>query len=157
MEQRNGQTKTEYLHTTKVHSWLVLGAVLVLLTVFLLWMFTGNMLDLQRVKVFSTEEGVYGYVSAESGRPALLRKGMEVSFENEGVGTITHVDQYVYTYAELAERYHPTVVDQMEADRFGILFSIDTETSFPADTVLDAWVIMDEITPFQLWITGASQ
>lgn len=155
MEQITPEKKKEYLHTTTVPSWLILSAVLVLLSVFIFWAFTGNMLQLQKIKIITVENGTYGYVNIANGQPAKLRKQMEVVFYDGGKGTIQQVDHYVYTLDELTELFGSSLVNQLDAGNLNVLFLIEADHTPTPDSVQDGWVIMGEIKPIHLWFSGA--
>lgn len=144
----------EYIHTTSVHTWLILCAVFVLLAVFILWMFTGNMLELENIKVFCTEDGVYGYISVRSGEPAKLREDMEVVFDDGGTGFVKSIDQYVYTQEEMQEMLGGSLANQIAVSDLGILITIETAADFDVSTVRNGWVVLDEVRPFKLWFAG---
>lgn len=154
MEHMISDKRKDYLRTTTVKSWLILLAVLIMLLVFILWAFVGNMLELQHVKVISTGDGVYGYVDLAYGEPASLGKGMEIVLGDGTKGTIHKIDHYVYTLEELLEKFDTSLVSQLDPGNFSILFEIETSDTVGADTVQDGWVVMGEIRPITLWFAG---
>lgn len=155
MDQLTPEKKKEYLHTTTVHSWLIISAILILLAVFLLWSFTGNMLEFQKIKVINSEDGVYGCIDIAYGQPAKLKKGMEIVFDDGRKGIIQQVDHYVYTSDELTNIFGSSLVNQLDAGKLNVLLSIETNDEIVFDSVQDGWVIMGEIKPIHLWFSGA--
>lgn len=146
--------RKEYLRTTKVSSWLVISAVLILLVVFIVWAFIGNMLELQRIKVISGEDGIYGYVDVAYADPAKLKKGMEIVLADGGKGTIGQIDHYVYTLEEIRGMYDASLLSQLDAGEYGLIFSIEIQESEGMSEIQDGWIIVDEIKPVSLWFAG---
>lgn len=148
------EKRKEYLRTTKVSSWLVISAVLILLMVFIAWAFIGNMLELQRIKVICSEDGSYGYVDVAYADTSKLKMGMEVVLADGRKGTIGQVDHYVYTLEEMRSMFDASLLSQMDAGEYGVIFSIETPESEGASAIQDGWIIMDEIKPIALWFAG---
>ena len=142
----------DYLKTTTISGWIVLSAVFALLVVLIAWAYTGRMLDLQEVMIFSTEDEVYGCLSTNSGQPGKLKSGMEVFFKDNGSGVIGAVDHYVYT----AEEIKDSIGSFLDEDSGGyyIKFSIDTDDAPEAYTTQEGWVVLDEVRPVDYWIMG---
>lgn len=140
----------EYLKTTTVSGWIILGAVLSLLVVLIAWAYAGRMLELQDVMIISTEDEVYGCISSNRGRPAQLRPGMEVFFDDNGSGVIRKVDHYVYTAEEFKEAFGTLPYEDTGA--FYVRFFIDTDDAPRAYTTQKGWVVLGKVRPIDYWI-----
>lgn len=148
------EKRKEYLRTTKVSSWLVISAVLILLVVFIAWAFIGNMLELQRIKVISSEDGIFGYVNLAYTEPAKLKKGMEIVLADGRKGTSGRIDHYVYSLEEMRSMLDAAQLSQMDVGEYGVIFPIELQESEDTPAVQDGWIILGEIKPVSLWLAG---
>lgn len=141
----------EYLKTTRPRGWILLCSVVLLMLVFIFWISTDRVLDIQKISLIATEEGVYGCIEISHVQEGTLHSGLTVVINKEYTGSVSEIDHMPYNPQELEEKFGAAVVRQLDLSEYCMLLSIDTDAELIPATVKAGWLVIGEVRPIHLW------
>lgn len=146
-----------YIQVTTPKVWLLLAALLLLLLVFLIWCFTGNLLTTTKCSGIYNEGVIYAYVPIENA--SQLNEGLNAHNqlgENTVVGTITEVSQAPLSQSQAAKILgSQELAAAVVPSAGGVQVKIecqDTKEQLGTNVLSNVEIILSDIRPIDLFL-----
>lgn len=151
----------EYVSTTDVKGWLILVALLVLISGFMIWAFTGSLPIAISCMGYSSEANMEAHLFIDP--EAIHSKKVDVGdhvhiiFPNNRQleGRVISISSYPMTNEEIAEKfgYNDWVISKVASDdAYNYIMKIEAEENLEKDMLFKAQIIEATVKPIQLFL-----